>query len=90
MPKEYDAIREAIAHVNRKGIATCPYCGSDTFSVYHIALTATVRTTDNKIMELNDRNFCRICCTLCGMEINIPLPEKKKGKRLVEERSPLD
>jgi predicted nucleic-acid-binding Zn-ribbon protein len=75
--KEYEAIREALKHVNDKGSAICPFCGSDTFSVWHIALTATVKTTNDEVLELNESQFFRVCCTICGTETNVPLHDKK-------------
>ena len=76
--KEYDAIREALKHVNDKGSAICPFCGSDTFSVWHIALTATVKSTNDEVLELNESQFFRVCCTICGTETNVPLHDKKE------------
>jgi len=75
--KEFEAIREALKQVNEKGNAICPFCGSDTFSVWHVALTATMKTTNDEIIESNDTQFFRVCCTICGTETNVPLHDKK-------------
>ena len=75
--KEYEAIREALKKVNEKGSAICPFCGSDTFSVWHVMLTATVKTTTDEVVESNDSQFFRMCCTICGTETNVPLHDKK-------------
>jgi len=75
--KEYEAIKEALKHVNEKGNAICPFCGSDTFSVWHVMLTATVKTTTDELIESDDGQFFRMCCTICGTETNVPLHDKK-------------
>lgn len=77
MMKEYEAIREALKKVNDKGNAICPFCGSDTFSVWHVMLTATVKTTTDEVIDSNDSQFFRLCCTICGTETNAPLGDKK-------------
>ena len=77
MMKEYEIIREALKQVNEKGNAICPFCGSDTFSVWHVMLTATIKTTTDEVIESNDNQFFRMCCTICGTETNAPLHEKK-------------
>lgn len=85
MPKEimkdHEAIREALKHVNDKGNAICPFCGSDTFSVWLVAFTATVKTTNDEIIESNENQFFRTCCTICGTETNVPLHDKKDAKK---------
>ena len=75
--KEHEAIREALKHVNDKGTAICPFCGSDTFSVWHVTLTATVKTRSDEVIDYNDNQFFRMCCTICGTETNVPLHDKK-------------
>jgi len=80
MMKEYETIREALKQVNTKGNAICPFCGSDTFSVWHVTLTATVKTTTDEIIESNENQFFRLCCTICGTETNAPIHDKKEKR----------
>jgi len=86
MMKEYEAVKEALKHANEKGTAICKFCGSDTFSIWHVVLTATVKTTNDELIESNDSQFFRVCCTICGTETNIPIPDRKDAKKSSKSR----